>query len=499
MSGTTTRRPGVVLAVILVTQLMVILDATVVNIAMPKIQHALDFSPSSLSWVQNAYALAFGGLLLLGARAGDLLGRRRVFITGVGVFTLASLLGGLAPNAELLLTARVLQGVGGAIAAPAALTLMMLTYREGPERMKALGYYSLVSSGGGSVGLVLGGMLTDWASWRWGLIINVPIGIGLIIAARRVLTETERETGRFDIAGAVTSTLGITSVVYGFIRVADIGWTAPEALAAFGAGVVLLVSFVLIERRVSHPIVPLRLFKSASRSASYLTMLLVVGTMFGMFFFLTQFLQGVLELSPLAAGLAFLPMTGLLFTASRIVPRVLNRVDGTRLMLIGSLLITTGTLWLTQLDASSSYLANVVGPMVVFGLGAGMLFIPLVGRAISNVAPEDSGAASGLLNVVQQVGGALGLGILVTVFGTASRNSAGTTPRAVLTDGVHAAFIGAAVYAVLSLSMIVISVKPWTWRRRSERPAEGDPLAVDAEAKALVETEGSSGAVGVHT
>ncbi|MFF1817447.1 MFS transporter [Kribbella sp. NPDC058245] len=482
MSGTTTRRPGLVLAVILVTQLMVILDATVVNIAMPKIQHALDFSPSSLSWVQNAYALAFGGLLLLGARAGDLLGRRRVFITGVGIFTLASLLGGLAPNAELLLTARVLQGVGGAIAAPAALTLMMLTYREGPERMKALGYYSLVSSGGGSVGLVLGGMLTDWASWRWGLFINVPIGIGLIIAASRVLTETERETGRFDIAGALTSTLGISSLVYGFIRVGDIGWTAAEVLVAFGAGVVLLAAFVLIERRVSHPIVPLRLFRSASRSAAYVTMLLVVGTMFGMFFFLTQFLQGVLELSPLAAGLAFLPMTGLLFTASRIVPRLLNRIDGSRLMLAGSLLITTGTIWLTQLNANSTYLANVVGPLVVFGLGAGMLFIPLVGRAIANVAPEDSGAASGLLNVVQQVGGALGLGILVTLFGTASRNSAGTTPRAVLTDGVHAAFIGALVYAALSLTMIVISVKPWTWLRRTAEPIEtpAEKVAVDS-------------------
>ncbi len=327
-TGTPARRPGVVLAVILITQLMVILDGTVVNIAMPHIQQALHFSPSSLSWVQNAYALAFGGLLLLGARAGDLLGRRRVFITGISVFTLASLLGGLAPNAELLLAARVLQGIGGAIAAPAALTLLMLTYREGPERMKALGYYSLVSSGGGSVGLVLGGMLTDWASWRWGLFVNVPIGIGLVFAARRVLTETEPETGRFDVAGALTSTLGITSLVYGFIRVADAGWTSAEVLVAFAAGVILLVSFVLIERRVSHPIVPLRLFRSADRSAAYLTMLLVVGTMFGMFFFLTQYLQGVLDLSPLAAGLAFLPLTGLLFTASRVVPRLVARIDG---------------------------------------------------------------------------------------------------------------------------------------------------------------------------
>jgi EmrB/QacA subfamily drug resistance transporter len=478
-SGTPARRPGVVLAVILVTQLMVILDGTVVNIAMPHIQQALDFSPSSLSWVQNAYALAFGGLLLLGARAGDLLGRRRVFVTGVSIFTLASLLGGLAPNAELLLGARVLQGIGGAIAAPAALTLLMLTYREGPERMKALGYYSLVSSGGGSVGLVLGGMLTDWASWRWGLFINVPIGIGLVFAARRVLTETEPETGRFDIAGALTSTLGITSLVYGFIRVAEAGWTSTEVLVSFAAGVALLVAFVLIERRVSHPIVPLRLFRSASRSASYLTMLLIVGTMFGMFFFLTQYLQGVLGLKPFAAGLAFLPLTGLLFTASRVVPRLVARIDGAKLMLTGSTLVALGTVWLTRLDAHSTYLADVVGPLLLFGAGAGMIFIPLVGRSIAGVAPEDSGAASGMLNVVQQVGGALGLGILVTIFGTASRNSTSTVPRQVLVDGVHAAFIGSLVYAVLSLTMIVVSVRPWNWFRTQPEPVEA-PVVVDS-------------------
>ncbi len=319
---------------------MVILDGTVVNIAMPKIQHALDFSPSSLSWVQNAYALAFGGLLLLGARAGDLLGRRRVFVTGVGIFTAASLLGGLAPNAELLLAARVLQGVGGAIAAPAALTLLMLTFREGPERLKALGLYSLVSSGGASVGLVVGGMLTDWVSWRWGLFINVPIGIGLVFAARQVLSETPPEKGKFDVAGALTSTLGITSIVYGFIRVAEVGWTSAEVLAAFAVGVVLLVSFVLIERRVSHPIVPLRLFANTDRVAAYVTMLLLVGTMFGMFFFLTQYMQGVLGFSPLQAGLAFLPLTGLLFTSSRIVPRLLGRIDGGKLMITGSVSVT---------------------------------------------------------------------------------------------------------------------------------------------------------------
>ncbi|WBQ04928.1 MFS transporter [Kribbella sp. CA-293567] len=486
-AGTRTpaRRPGVVLAVILITQLMVILDGTVVNIAMPKIQHALDFSPASLSWVQNAYALAFGGLLLLGARAGDLLGRRRVFITGVSVFTAASLLGGLAPNAELLLAARVLQGIGGAIAAPAALTLLMLTFREGPERLKALGLYSLVSSGGASVGLVVGGMLTDWVSWRWGLFINVPIGIGLVFAARQVLSETPPEKGKFDVAGALTSTLGITSVVYGFIRVAEVGWSSNEVRGAFLAGVLLLAGFVLIERRVSHPIVPLRLFADTDRVAAYATMLLVVGTMFGMFFFLTQYLQGVLNFSPLQAGLAFLPMTGLLFTSSRIVPRLLGRIDGGRLMITGSLLVLAGMLWLTRVSEESSYLGGVVGPLILFGFGAGMIFIPLTGRALAGVQPADAGAASGMLNVLQQVGGALGLGILVTIFGTASRNSdaASRNPvehaREVLTDGVHAAFVGSAVYAALTLAVIVLGVRPWARRKtpaavvaREEIPVE---------------------------
>lgn len=476
-TGTPARRPGVVLAVILITQLMVILDGTVVNIAMPKIQHALDFSPSSLSWVQNAYALAFGGLLLLGARAGDLLGRRRVFVTGVSVFTAASLLGGLAPNAELLLAARVLQGVGGAIAAPAALTLLMLTFREGPERLKALGLYSLVSSGGASVGLVVGGMLTDWVSWRWGLFINVPIGIGLVFAARQVLSETPPEKGQFDVAGALTSTLGITSIVYGFIRVAEVGWTSAEVLAAFTAGVVLLVAFVLIERRVSHPIVPLRLFANTDRVAAYVTMLLLVGTMFGMFFFLTQYMQGVLDFSPLQAGLAFLPLTGLLFASSRIVPRLLGRIDGGKLMITGSVSVLLGMLWLTRVSEDTSYLGGVVGPLLLFGLGAGMVFIPLTGRALDGVQPEDAGAASGMLNVLQQVGGALGLGILVTIFGTASRNSdaASRVPaeraREILTDGVHAAFVGSAIYATLTLAVIILGVRPWI-RRTPAVPVE---------------------------
>jgi EmrB/QacA subfamily drug resistance transporter len=458
----TGRRQSIMLAVILVTQLMVVLDATVVIVALPKVRTALGFSPSDLSWVQNAYALAFGGLMLLGARAGDILGRRRVFLTGVSLFTIASLLGGLAQTAGMLLAARALQGVGAAIAAPAALTLLIMSFQEGPPRNRALGYYSLVSSGGGSVGLVLGGMLTGWVSWRWGLFINVPIGIALVLVARRYLTETPTRSGRFDAAGALTSTLGITSIVYGLTRVGAHGWGNPTTLTAFAAGVLLLIGFVVVERRAEQPITPLRLFLDRDRSLSYLTMLLVVSAMFGMFFFLSQFLQGVLQFSPLEAGLAFLPLTALLFSMARVVPRLMERVGPARLMITGSVLIVAGMLWLTRIGEGSSYLGAVVGPMVLFGLGAGQIFIPLVSRALSGVMPQDAGAASGLLNVIQQVGGALGLAILVTVYGTSSRSAAaaGDTVHA-LSEGIGAAFVASLVFAVLTLVVVVVSLRPW--------------------------------------
>ncbi len=455
------RRQSIMLAVILVTQLMVVLDATVVTIALPRIQEALGFSPADLSWVQNAYALAFGGLMLLGARAGDILGRRRVFLTGVSLFTVASLLGGLAQTAGLLLAARALQGVGAAIAAPAALTLLIMTFAEGPPRNRALGYYSLVSSGGGSVGLVLGGMLTDWVSWRWGLFINVPIGILLVLAARRYLTETPTRSGRFDAGGALTSTLGITAIVFGLTRIGAHGWGNAVTLTSFVAGVLLLSAFVVIERRAEQPITPLRLFRDRDRSLAYVTMLLVVSAMFGMFFFMSQFLQGVLQFSPLEAGLAFLPLTALLFSTARVVPRLMERVGPGRMMITGSTLILIGMLWLTRIDETSGYLGSVVGPMVLFGFGAGMVFIPLVSRAVSGVLPQDAGAASGLLNVIQQVGGALGLAILVTVYGTSSRSAAaGGSAVHALAEGIGAAFVASLVFAVLTLVVVIVSLLP---------------------------------------
>ena len=414
-----TGNPTVVLAIILATYLMIILDATIVITALPDIHRALHFSSTGLSWVQNAYTLTFGGLLLLGARAGDILGRRRVFVAGIALFTLASLLGGLAQSASWLLAARAVQGIGAAIAAPSTLALLQISFREGPERTRAVGAYSAVAGGGGSIGLVLGGMLTTWISWRWGLFINVPIGIVLICLAPRYLPETERRPGRFDLAGAATSTLGMTLLVYGFVRAASSGWGNRITMASFVASLALLTAFVVTERRAEQPITPLHLFASRQRSGAYIARMLVVSGMFAMFFFMTQFFQGVLGYSPLASGLAFLPVTAVMFAIVRVVPRLVPRFGAIGLLSGGVFLAFVGMAWLSRLSAGTSYFPQIVVPMTLLGIGIGAALVPLTSAGIEGVDAGDAGAASGLVNVSQQLGGSLGLGILVTVFAAA--------------------------------------------------------------------------------
>lgn len=410
------RRPGMVLGVVLISQLMVVLDATIVNIALPDIKAAMHFSPTGLSWVINAYTLAFGGLLLLGARAGDILGRRRVFLAGVGLFTAASMAGGLAGTATELLIARGLQGVGGALAAPSALALLMTMFPQARERTKALGWYTAVSIGGSAVGLIVGGILTQWASWRWVLFINVPIGIALFAVAMRVLPETERRPGRFDLTGALTSTFGMGTLVYSLVRAASDGWTDGLTLTGFVVAVVLLGAFVATEVRAPSPITPLRLFADRNRATSYLGRLLLVAGVFGVFFFLTQFLQDILGYSPVVTGLAFLPLTVALFIASQASARVLTRRFGNKRVLVGGLILSAGGLfWLTGLSADSTYV-ELLGPLLLFGMGNGLAFVPLTSLSLAGVAPQDAGAASGLVNVTQQVGGAMGLAVLITVF-----------------------------------------------------------------------------------
>jgi EmrB/QacA subfamily drug resistance transporter len=447
------------LAIILASYLMIVLDVSIVITALPKIHHALGFSATGLSWVQNAYTLAFGSLLLLGARAGDILGRRRMFMIGIALFTAASLAAGLAQSASWLLVARAVQGAGAAIAAPATLALLMTSFPEGRERTRAVAYYGAVAGGGGSVGLVLGGMLTDWLSWRWGLFINVPIGICLILAAPRYLPETERRPGRFDLAGAATSTLGMTAVVYGIVRAATAGWGDRLTVASLAAGAVLLALFVVNERRAVQPITPLRLFASRERAGAYVARVLFVGAMFGMFFFLTQFLQGVSGYSPLQAGIAFLPLSGVMFAMVLVVPALVARFGHARLLAGGVATALIGMVWLSQISADTPYLTGIAIPMVILGIGAGAAFTPLTAAGVAGVAPEDAGAASGLVNVAHQLGGSLGLGVLVTVF--ASATPAHLDARDLLAHQISASLtVGSAMLALALLVVLTVVRRP---------------------------------------
>ena len=459
---------SLVLAVILTSQLMVVLDATIVNVALPDIKSALNFSDAQLSWVLNAYTLTFGGLLLLGARAGDLLGRRRTFLAGITVFTVASLLGGFATAGWFLLAARALQGVGGALAAPSSLALLATMFPEGRERLRAIALYTAVSIGGGAIGLISGGILTEWASWRWVLFVNVPIGLAVLAVGASVLPETARQKGRFDLAGAFTSTIGVGALVYGFVRAAGSGWSDPLTVGAFVLGVILLVAFVHTELRAEQPITPLRLLTDASRSGANVARGLLFAGMFGMFFFLTQFLQDVLGYSPLQAGFAFLPVPLTVFASSQLASRVLvNRFSGKALMLIGVSLSAIGLLLSTQLSAGSGY-SQILTSLVLFGAGKGLSFVTLTSAALAGVAPQDAGAASGLVNVTQQLGGTLGVAVLVTVFGSASKYAADhpvpdASPLAQLNHvfvyGADHAFVASTLFLLAAIVLVAAVVR----------------------------------------
>ncbi|MFI9106416.1 MFS transporter [Streptomyces fildesensis] len=482
------RGSGIALLVICSCQLMVVLDITIVNIALPHIQTSLGFSTENLSWVINAYTLTFGGLLLLGGRLGDILGRRRVFIFGVLLFVLASLLGGLSQESWQLLAARSLQGVGGAIASPTALALITTTFREGPERNRAFGVFAAVSAGGSAIGLLAGGLLVEWLDWRWVFFVNVPIGLLIVLATPRFIRESERHAGHFDIVGALTSTLGMVLLVYGFIRASKDGWSDSVTIGAFAAAVVFLYLFISIERRSRQPITPLWMFRDRNRAGVYGMMLSLSAAIFGMFFFLTLFVQNILGFSPLRAGLAFLPVSAIIAVAAGFTSQLLPKWGPKPFMVVGAVLAAVGLGWLTMTDVDSTYLGSILGPILVFGTGMGLQFVSLTLMAVSGVEAKETGAASGILNATQQVGGSLGLSVLVTVFGTASRNEAtdqvprflaqatpaqqlefrrtGQLPSPwgdqVLTSGISTAFVAAAVFAVVGalIALLVIQVRP---------------------------------------
>lgn len=450
---------GAVLAIILISYFMILLDNSVIFTALPSLQADLHLSATELAWVQDAYTLVFGGLLLLGARAGDLLGRKRVFIVGLVIFASASLSIALAPSAGWLIASRAVQGVGAAIVAPSALSLLTASF-EGRERARAVAWYAAMAGIGASLGLVVGGALASWISWRAGFFVNVPIGVAMIILAPRFLPRVPAETGRFDIGGAILSTVGIGGLVFATLNASENGWTSVRTLVALAVAVVALALLVGVESRAAQPIMPLRLFASRERTGAYLTRFFYLAAMIGFFYFTSQFLQRVLGFTALQAGLAFLPMTIVNFAIAMQIPRLLRRLDGAPVLVAGVALTLAGMIWLSRVDLDSSYLLGVALPMVLIGAGQGFAFAPMTSAGIAGTSAADAGAASGLVNTFHQVGSSLGLGILVATASAAGVSLHGVSASARLATEVSAALTAGSILLAAALVVTLVLVVP---------------------------------------
>jgi EmrB/QacA subfamily drug resistance transporter len=452
-----------VLAIVCLAQFMVILDATIVNIALPSIQHGLSFSDANLQWVINAYTLVFGGFLLLGGRAADLLGRKRLFVAGVVVFSLASLLNGLAQSSGMLIAGRALQGLGGALVSPAALSIIMTTFPGTQERTKALGVWSAIAAGGAAFGLLLGGVLTDLLSWEWIFFVNVPVGIAAVAAAVRVVPESRDESAHraFDVAGATTVTGGLVVLVYAIVKAQEYGWGSGRTLGMLGVSAALLAAFVAIERRSAAPLVRLDIFRTRTLTASNIAMMLVASGMFSMFFFASLYVQEVLGYSPLKAGLAFLPVTSGMIAGAALAQTLIKRYGPRVVGVIGVTLATGGMVWLTGLPVDGSYVSDLLVGLFPMSIGMGLTFVPVTLMATAGVAAEDAGLASGLLNTSQQVGGALGLAVLSTLSAdhTTSLLASGSSRAVALVGGWHVAFTGGAVVLGLAALSLVVMLR----------------------------------------
>jgi EmrB/QacA subfamily drug resistance transporter len=479
---------GIALAVISTAQLMVILDATIVNVALPSIQRGLHFSLQNLVWVTSAYSLAFGGLLLFGGRTGDLFGRRRMFMIGIGLFAGASLLGGFAQTDVWLIVTRAAQGAGGAIASPTALALITTNFPEGPERNRAMAVYAAMSGVGAAAGLLAGGLLTDLASWRWVLFVNVPIGLVVLALTPRVLRESETRRGQLDIPGAITVTAGMTLLVYGLTNAASHSWGAASTIGYLTAAAALLVFFVFLEARTKYPLMPLWIFGDRNRSGAYLMMLCIGAALFGVFYFLTQYMQNILGYSPLRTGVAFLPVAVTIGVCAQIAARLVGRIGARVPLLIGPVGAIAGLLWLSRLTVDSGYL-NVLGPFLCIGVGMGFSFVPLTLTAVSGVPRSESGIASALLNTGQQIGGAIGLALLSTVSVEAFRSRAGELAAqhgGRLTTAlqhqavVHGYDVGFLIAALIAGGALVVSIAVLRLQRKD--PDGTEPAVVAAAA-----------------
>jgi EmrB/QacA subfamily drug resistance transporter len=469
--------PWVVLVLVCFAQFMVVLDATVVNVALPSIQKDLGMSEENLQWVVNAYTLVFGGFLLLGGRAGDLLGRKRLFLGGVIVFTLASLLDGLSTSSGMLIGARALQGLGAAFISPAALAIISTTFKEGSERAKALGVWAAIAIGGSAIGLVLGGALTQAFSWPWIFFINVPVGIAVFFASLRLVPESKDEAAHrsFDIPGAVTVTGGLMALVYAIVQTETKGWGSATTIVTFLIAVALLVSFVLIEQRSKAPLVRLSIFRVRSLRGANVVMFLVGSGLFAMFFFNSLYIQRVLGYGPLEAGLAFLPFTAGIMVSAGLASAYGPRVGVRLTSAVGLVLGTAGLLLLTQIPVDGTYVANVLPALLLVSLGLGAVFVSLTLVATTGLEDDDQGLASGLFNTSQQIGGALGLAILSTI--AASHTADGSKEQ--LVNGFHWAFAGGAVFMLGALVALMTMLRQ-SDVARIEQAAEDHPVTVAA-------------------
>lgn len=456
-SNTEGKHLGLALLVICGAQLMIVLDATVVNVAIPTIHRDLHFSVSNLEWLITAYSLTFGGLLLFGGRTGDLYGKRRMFMVGITVFAVSSLLGGLAQSDVWLIITRGLQGVGGAIAAPTALSLIATNFPEGAPRNRAMGVYAAMSGGGGAVGLLLGGILTSYVSWRWIFFINVPIAAIVLFLSPRALNESQTTAGHLDVPGAVTATGGMLALVYGLSNASSHSWGTPSTVISLVGAVVLLALFGFVETRHDEPLMPLSIFANRNRSGTYAMMLCIAIALFSMFYFLTQFLQNVLGWSPIKTGVGFLPMTAGIIVAAGVASKLIGKIGIRIPLLVGPAGAVLGLVWVSGISPTSNYL-DILGPLLLIALGMGLAFVPLTLTAVSGVRSDEAGLASALLNTMQQVGGAVGLAVLATVAIDATNSKAKSLANAANGHVSHAAGAIATTHGYTTAFMVAAGI-----------------------------------------
>jgi EmrB/QacA subfamily drug resistance transporter len=480
MTPERTENKNLALVLLAAAQFIVVLDASIVNVALPSIGRDLHFDEDSLSWVVNAYVLVFGGFLMLGGRLADLIGRRRLFIVGLVLFGVASFFGGLAQNEGQLIAARAIQGLGGALLSPAALSILVNTFKEGSERNRALGVWGAVAGSGGAVGTLLGGVLTDGLGWEWVLFVNTPVCFGVALGSWRVLAESrEEQRPRLDIAGAVLVTAGLAVLIYALVDAKDAGWGSTQTIVLLAVSLAMLVGFVVVERTIRAPLVPFGIFRNRTLTGANVTAIFVAMSLFSMFYFITLYMQLVLGFDALKAGLSYIPLSVSIIGAAGVASVLTTRIGYKPVLIAGLLLVAAGLTWFSQISPDGSYVGDVVFPSVLAGLGLGFSFVPVTIASVAGTQPEEAGLASGLINTSQQVGGALGLGILVSIANSRSADVAGSPPVQ-LTEGFQLAFLtgaGMALFGAL-LAATLIASRDSRAHRDAARAGDAQPVPV---------------------